>query len=864
MKALGLLVGLVCVQWVGFCAVPVELEARISVELEQVTFEEALDVIADKTKVKFNYNRDRIPVNQKVSLAMRHVPAITVLQELMKETGTRLLITGAGQIAVVPGGKKEQGGIRGTVMERDSGRLVPGVSIMLKGTDRATLSDEKGNFKLMNLRAGQYTVICSAPGFKRLVKQWVFTGKKGAHELDIKLETRQPHFRERIEVLRSFFQVRESKPVSMFSVSGEEVGRAPGSANCVSRMLRAMPGVTAMSDVSSEMIVRGGSPLENGFYIDNIEVPNINHLPASGSNGGAYSALNPVLISNIDVFSGGFASNYGGHLSSVTEITFREGRRDRFGGQVNLNSAMGGGVLEGPFAKGRGTLMVSFRKSWLTVLQDVGINLDSVPETVDSQIKLTFDASARHKFNGLYLLGRGTYADFNQNDNIKDELQYKQYTMGLNWTANWTAGFFSNTSLSYSSLKRSGGELMDLRAGGKKLWDMHDTAHTISLRNLNYLLLARDHKLEFGIQVKHDSTGSGHVLYDYTANTSNTDNTDNTGGEGGGMLPQSRETHYSRTYLSLFGSYVGRVLPKFTATLGVRGDYSRRHGELHVSPRLLATWQISEHLALNSSFGIFYQPLPLNFLAYSREVVHLRDMKAMHYILGLEYIPGPGTKISLEAYSKEYGNLPVNPDFPMALFSDWLLDPVVDDIYGSGAYFTENSLSDDATGYARGVELLLQNKFSDNFYGLFSASFFRSRYKDPSGVMHNRLYDNCYVINLSGLYKPGKNWEISARLTFMGGAPYTPTDFNHSMETSEWTLDESKFHRSRYPSYSTLNLKINKRFIFNQSSLLVYLEILNLLDRDNVQSLWWNNRGRYTNPEHQLPLVPLLGIEFHF
>jgi hypothetical protein len=830
---------------------------NISVDMENVPLAIALSTIAGKGQFELNYNSSRIPVERKVSIRMAHAPALEVLKKVLAQTGTQLIVTGGGQFAVVPleGTVNYRGTITGRVCEGENNRCIPGVFIRLIGTPFSSLSDENGEFKLVNIPAGVYDLECSAPGFKPLIKKGVVPGPAGMSIIEISLEEQPLRLEERIEVLRSHFHVDDKNPVSVTNITSEEIRLSPGTAGCVSRMLRAMPGITATTDSSSELVIRGGSPLENGFYIDNIEIPNINHLPAFGSNGGIYSALHPALIRDIDFYSGGYSADYGDRLSSITEITFREGNRAGFKGELDFSTMMTGALLEGPLAKGKGAFLLAFRKSLLNITQDIITDLDSIPDTLDSHIKVTFDVTPQHKINALYLSGSGTFNEKDDGINIQEDSTYSQDTAGINWMANWNERLFSNTSLSYSSLKRSGGEITGLDTRGNKQWEMGDSSLFLTLRNTNHLVLDTHHTLEFGLQLKHETARSRHIIYHRTDASGNT-------------LPGSpNDVKSRRTRASLFLSYTSNSFKRLTSTIGLRTAYSFDRHTFHVSPRFSASFRIGSNVTLNGGFGIFYQALPMNYLAYTSNVLKLKDMKATHYILGLEYFSGTGSKLRLEAYNKEYKHLPVNPDFPCALFSDWVQDRTVDNIFGPAAYFSRTPLVDKGSGYSRGIELLIREKFTGRFYGIFSATLFRSRYKDLSGTMRSRAYDNGYVLNLAAVYKPGRNWEFSAKWTFMGGAPYTPIDQQRSLQLANWTLDLSKYYSSRYPAYSSLNLRVNKRFHMGKSSsLLIYLEILNLLDRENVASYWWtgNKWWQGINEEHQLPVLPIIGIEFVF
>jgi len=244
-----------------------------------------------------------------------------------------------------------------------------------------------------------------------------------------------------ISVTAGYFPEYDEEPTSVVSFSYEEIRRAPGSAGDVSRILMTLPSIAKVNDQSNNLIVRGGNPIENTFYIDNIEIPNINHFPHQGASGGPIGLLNVDFIQDVTFYSGGFSSIYGDKLSSIMDITFREGNRSEFDGQLDLNFSGFGGVAEGPLFKNKGSWLFSARRSYLDFVVDVfDVGSAVAPTYGDIQGKLTYDINANNK---LILLG--VFADdHNAPDRETGEENYMthngnqylyQSTIGLNWRA---------------------------------------------------------------------------------------------------------------------------------------------------------------------------------------------------------------------------------------------------------------------------------------------------------------------------------------------------------------------------------------------------------------------------------------------
>jgi len=749
-------------------------------------------------------------------------------------------------VAVVLAGplaaSQSSGTIQGKVSEELGSRPIGGVLVRLLDTEWSTHSDEAGEFRLLKVPVGNYRVNFSCSGFGTITKTDIIVRPDRITFLDVKMREDLPWLKEAVTVEESYFQKDIEVPTSSHTMSAEEVRRLPGTAGFVERVITALPGVAVHgSDENADLLVRGGSPDENGFFIDQFEVPNVNHLPRLGSSGGVFSAFNPDLLQNVEFYSGAFSADFGDRLSSITNISFREGNRNELDGELDLNLFMGGMVMEGPIFKGKGSWLMAGRKSYVKLLNDMHIlDIGNTLDTKDLQVKVAHDFSAKHKINILNLLAGGSFRDFYLGDDITEDNAYSQNTLGINWKAIWADHFFSNTSLSYSFLNRTDSEAYPVN-GRDFHWQVKDLAQYFSLRNANHLFFANNNKLEFGIQAKReqdDIHSYQHQYYD----------------EKGDLVPAwERDFDYRTTKSSGYASLGLNLFRRLYATIGLRGDYSSAHDVFHLSPRLSGSFHLSDKLSITGGYGIFYQTIPMRFMAFYPKHVALKDVRAGHYTLGIEYIAG-GTKLTLEAFEKQYKNLLVDPENPQYLANELAID----------TYYSPRFLTNAGRGFARGIELLVQKKLVTRLHGLVSVTIAKSRYKDFNGIWRNSGFETPFIVNLIAGYKPNRLWEVGVRWTAVGGRPTTPIDEYRSRLYGGIIYDVARANAIRYPSYSKLNLRGERRFYFKKSNLVFYLDVWNALDNRVIYEYEWDKSVQDVVGRTHLPIMPIFGFKFEF
>jgi len=738
------------------------------------------------------------------------------------------------------------GSIKGKVSDAGTKAPLIGANISIMNTMMGAATDLQGNFIIPNVPVGSYSLKFSYVGYETLVKTDVIVKARRATFVNAELRMTTMEA-DSITVFAGYFSKTDEQPVSAINFSNEEIRRAPGSAGDVSRILMSLPSIAKVNDQTNNLIVRGGSPVENGFFIDNIEIPNINHFPTQGSSGGPIGLVNVDFIQDVSFSAGGFPARFGDRLSSIMEITFREGNRSEFDGQLDLNFAGFGVVAEGPLFDNKSSWLFSARRSYLDLLVKVlNTGTTVAPRFGDYQGKFVYDINPNHK-----VMIVGVWGDDHNNPDREtaienDMLVYGnqdiyERTTGVNWRALWGKSGYSNTSLAYTSSGFK--ENFKETATGNPVVNNRSLEQVFKFRNVNHFRLNNRNSLEFGAEAKHLMSNFNIFYAEYT---------DALGKPVSAFLNKNKIT---ADKIGVFASYIAKPFPRFSATLGIRADYFSYNKSRQISPRFTFSYRLTDRTSLNGSTGLFYQNLPLLLLSQNKAHKRLKTPSAKHYILGIDHLLTPDTKLTLEIYQKNYDHFPLDPSQP-ALF---LLDELY---YRYGFFFNHERLVDRGKACSGGAEVTLQKKLAQNFYGLVSASYFRTRYRGLNGAWRDRVFDNRALFSIEGGYKPNKKWEFSLRWIYAGGAPYTPLDIEASKAQHRAVLNENKINKARYPDYHSLNVRFDRRFHWGGSNLIFYLSVWNAYNHKNVATYFWNDKKQKQDQIYQWLLLPIFGLEY--
>lgn len=742
--------------------------------------------------------------------------------------------------------KTSKGTLLGKVTDAENKSVLPGVTVVLKGTTYGATTNLEGEYKIENLPVGNYVAIFSYLGFKTFSQTDIIISSEKNTYLDAELYSTSVELKQ-IEVSGGYFVNADAKPLSAIEFSSEEIRRAPGAAGDVSKILFSLPSVSKTNDGKSSLMVRGGSPVENTFFLDNVEIANINHFPLAGSTDGLIGLINVDFVKDITFHSGGFSPIYGDRLSAVMDINYREGDKKNYNGQLNLNYGGVGAQIEGPFANQKGNFFFSANKSFLDLVMKTFANDYPAIEYYDFQGKVTYNLSEQNKLSLIELYANDIY-DYDNEKAVKSELNYYgrqnsiTNTIGLNLMSLWGKSGYSNTSVSSSYAKRDI-NLLETKSRDPFMKNT-STENEIRFRNVNFAKFNENNKLEFGVEVKYGINKFKYSFSDYE-------------NEYGQKISGSTVVKDLNTLKgSIFGVYHLTLADKFTISPGARVDYFDFTKKTTVAPRVLLSYSLNTLTSVHASAGIFYQNIPSLVLAQNSLFKDLKTQKAEHFIIGFSHLLTENTKLTIEAYRKNYKDFPIDPEQP----KDFLFDQVVT----NGLFTNHNGLISGGEAYANGVEIMVQKKLAEDFYGMASASYSRVKYKDLDGTWRNRIYDNQFNFAVEGGYKPNSEWEFSMRWIYSGGAPYTPFNLEKSTAANKGIIDLSRINGSRLPDYHSLNLRVDKRFYFDNTNLVVFLSVWNVYNRENVSGYSWNEVKNKPGKDTGWSTLPILGVEYEF
>ena len=773
--------------------------------------------------------------------------------------------------------QQKPGKIGGRVLDQRSLTPLVGANIVLQGTGLGAATDEDGLFLITDVLPGSYNLEIYYIGYHTVKRSNLIVSPNRTSTLEVHMEENYLEG-ETIEITGSFFDKPRDAVVSTRSMNYEEIRRSPGDLVDIQRAVQALPAVISGNDKLNEIIVRGGYPGENLFLMDNIEIPNPNHFPVQGSGGGPINLLNSYMVRNIDFYAGAFSSRYGDKASSVMDISLRNGATERFMAEANMGMAGLGLLLEGP-AGSRGSYIVSARRSYLDwIIKSTG--LTAVPQYYNFQGKMTLNLNSKNTLliNGLYgsdniNIEGDEEAGFSRGAENVDTRNY-QFIYGATLKTIWNRQLYSFTTVS--------GVQSDYFAEvyenpGREVFFVNDSRENEYTAKTDFVWSpAHRLNLDFGASFKvsrfnYDVKNDPDTLFIYDPNGSKPDSAI-------GIFRTYPEYRIDRKVTSsktaTYAQFSWDFLLRWRITGGFRYDYFEYTDFNTWSPRLGLSYQVFSGLSLNLAYGKHYQSPSYIELAGNETNRKLRSKYNHQYVGGIDYLIRDDFKIMLELYYKDYRDVPINK----ILTTDDPFD------FDDGTYLNEGS------GDSRGFEIFLQKKMVHRFSSIVSYAYSQSRSLDPRFKSYYPSdYDYRQVLNFLTGYKypfrdqdwyrqirskiwfqifswlpflPADEMELSVKFRYMGGRPYTPPVYYP--ELREWIVEAGQpLNTSRYPVYHRLDVRIDRRFIFQKLNLVIFFDLVNIYNRNNVWSYQYNDDGTVDEILHYNTL-PVGGISLEF
>lgn len=723
-------------------------------------------------------------------------------------------------------GSAQQGIIRGRVFNERTNEPLPFTNLVIYNTNTGTVTDIDGNFVFQGVKPGFVRLQVSAVGFESRTTQEIMVTNARAATIDIGLRAIDVQL-DAVEVRASLFERSDDSPVSLRRISLREIERSPGSNRDISKVIQSLPGVAFTPSFRNDVIVRGGGPNENRFFLDGIEIPNINHFSTQGASGGPVGIINVDFIREVEMYTGAFAASRGNALSSVLEMRQINGNTEG----MNLRATLGASDLaltvDGPLSSNT-TMIVSARRSYLQFIFGI-IGLPFLPTYNGFQFKTNTKFSDRGE---LSFIGIGALDNFELNLNANETEEQRFILDYLPVSEQWNYAVGSV----YRHYRSNGFDTWVLSRNMLRNFTYKHPDNDESVeRSLDYVsdeienkarfersITAGEYRLSFGAGAEYARFNASRTAREFFMNQVISFDTQS-------QLDFFKWAFFGQGSRSLFSD-------RLTLSLGIRADansYSPQMSKLYeqISPRLSASWRLKDGFFLNFNAGRYYQLPPYTTLGYvDTEGIlvnrknGLKYISADHLVAGIEVLQGQSGRITLEGFYKNYGQYPFSVRDSVSIGSR----PADFGVFGAEEVISTGK------GRAVGGELLFQQQDFYNFNVILAYTFVRSEFKDNRNNYVPSAWDNRNIVILTLLRILPRNWEAGIKWRYSGGAPYTPYDLELSSIKQAWDvqgrayLDYSRFNQERLPSFHQLDLRIDKQFFLRNLSLMLYLDIQNI------------------------------------
>lgn len=766
--------------------------------------------------------------------------------------------------------------IKGTVIDKASRQPLEFINVLVLGLGRGGVTDAEGHFNIGEVPPGIYRLQASAVGYKTILTPEYIVSTK---DLTIQIETEENLTElEGVTVTASPFRRDPESPVGLRVIGLQEIEKSPGANRDISRIVQSYPGVAfSPAGYRNDLIVRGGSPSENRFYLDGVEIPNINHFSTQGASGGPVGIINADLIREVNFYTGAFPTDRGNAMSSVLDFKLRDGDMERNSLKATLGASEVSLASNGHIGK-KTSYLVSVRQSYLQFLFDM-LGLPFLPTFTDAQFKLKTRFNAN---NELTILGLGGIDNMKLNTKLDGEkaeyilsylpkIQQETFTLGAVYR-HYAGIHVQSVVVSHSYLNNRNTKYLN-----------NDESST---DNLSLKLRSVEQETKFRIE---NTSTFGNWKINFGANLDYSQYTNTTFQRV--YIDEGRTFDY-HTYLGMwrwgiFGTInYATTDERFTASLGVRTDANNFSSGMkgmgdQLSPRLSLSYRLTDGLYLSGNAGLYYQLPPYTGLGFKDNNgawvnKYLRYMSVSQESLGLSWHPGNTFELSAEGFYKQYDKIPfsIADGIPLACKGN---------DYG---VIGNEALSSTAQGRAYGIEILMKWLIAKKLNLASSFTLFKSEYRNNKQSEYiASAWDNRYIFNMSGTYNFPHNWSLGMKISCIGGAPYTPYDVEKSSLVTAWNAqgrpyyDYTKYNTGRLPAFGQLDVRVDKTFYLKRCMLGFYIDLQNVTNSKFKQPDILMSTGVIENPSAPMAkqrykmkyitqksgtLMPTLGITFEY
>lgn len=729
---------------------------------------------------------------------------------------------------------QENGVVHGKILDKKNNEPIPFANIVVWNTSIGATSDINGKYEIKGLKPGYIELRVSSIGYKTYVSEAILITNSRPANLEIQLEESSVEIEE-VVVKASPFRRNLDSPVSLRRINIDEIEKNPGGNRDISKIIQSLPGVASTPAYRNDVIVRGGGSSENRFYLDGVEIPNINHFATQGASGGPVGIINVDFIREVNFYSGAFPASKGNALSSILDFKQVEGNDERLKVKAALGASDLALTLDGPLNKSS-NFIFSARRSYLQFLFDA-LGLPFLPTYNDFQFKTHTNIGKR---NEITVIGLGALDQFSLNTGLKNPTEDQRYILNnvpVNTQWNYTLGVvykhyhsngFDTWVISRNMLNNRQYKYQENIKTNPKLLDYTSQEAENKFRYEREIKTKNDYNVDFGAGLEY----AHYTNSTYRAFFSN-----------GLLTPVSYNTNLDLFKWSTFGQLNKAFFKqKLTLSLGVRADANSYSSQMNnflkqVSPRFSLGYEFIPRWFFNFNTGIYYQQPPYTTLGFgnsSRELVNKQNkltyIRSNHLVAGFEWIPSSSSKLTLEGFYKIYSRYPFSVKDSISLATKGA---------DFGTFGDEEVLSI-GKGRSYGLEFLYRSKDLAGFNVIASYTLVWSQANKTDANLKNTnsyistAWDNRNLFSLTATRVIRKSWNVGFKWRYVGGAPYTPYDINKSSLIAAWNvqpsgyLDYSRYNSYRLKPYHQLDVRVDKMYYLRKWTLNFYVDIQNL------------------------------------
>ncbi len=787
------------------------------------------------------------------------------------------------------------GKLSGVLVNRKTQQNAPGLLVTVTPGNEKLISDSNGAFRFTSLLPGAYAIKVTGLGIQEKLLTNVIVTSGNENNLTIELEP-AVNLLNTVTVTGRRNTAKATtleSPLSIQRLTAEDIKANPGGNFDISKVIQSLPGVgggAAGGTFRNDIIIRGGAPSENVFYLDGIEVPIINHFSTQGSGGGPQGILNVSFIQDVKLSTSAFDARYDNALSSVFQFRQKNGNPNKLQGNFRMSGTEVAATLDGPISK-RTTFLASVRRSYLELLFKA-LDLPIRPNYWDYQFKTTTKINDK---TTLTTLGLAAIDDFKLAApkevtpeklfaiNSNPLINQWNYTLGLSLKKLIQDGYW-NLSLSRNTLDNQADRYEDNE-------NPSDASRTFQIRSNE-----TENKLRFDVTKNIQNIS---LSYGVVAQYVQFDNAfyqlfrpalkDSLG-----IVIQDAISFNTNTGVNFlrYGGFLqlGTRLfqDRLAISTGLRADANNYSSSSQnpldqLSPRVSLSYALSNVWNFSASYGTYYRLPSYTQLAYSNNGITNpgKYIQSNHYVAGFEFLPSSTTRFTFEGFYKGYNNYPVS-----------ILDKI--SLANKGIEFGaigNEPIAQDGKGKAYGFEFFAQQKLTEKFFGVFSYTLYWSEFTGMDKIYQPASWDNRHLISATAGYKLPKNWELGIKFRYQGAAPYTPYDLEQSrlnyLTLGSGVFDYDKVNTLRLKAFHSGDIRLDKKWNYKKTTFDFYIDIQNFyaskstgapqytFKRKDDNSAFLSNNGKpvQLNGSNAIPyflenaegtLIPTIGFIIEF